>query len=209
MSSPIPPSSSLRPHNTLSVPDQNPLIPTTTRRPPLGTKQAPIHARHKLSMRTHAPQLPALPAATHGVPADAEGRPVRPHTAGHVVGGGEQDVGQVRRPGELADGVLVAGEQRERRAGVADVEGADDAVDARGGDDVGAVLVPVVGEGFGGLEGGAGGAVAADGADGAGGLGEGRVDGDRGDEVVGGGGGAAQVEDAEVGVGGDGGEDGG
>lgn len=107
-------------------------------------------------------------------------------------------------PGDLADGVVVAVQEGQGRGGVADVEGADDAVDAGGGDEVGAVLVPVVGEGLAGLEGGA---VGAERGDLARRLGEGRVDRDAGDEVVGGGGGGAQVEDPQVRVGGDGGED--
>ena len=95
---------------------------------------------------------------------------------------------------------------REERHGAlargADVEGADVAVDTRGGEGAGAVFVPVVGEGFGGR----GGLLEAGGA-GAGGWGG--VDGDGEGEVVGGGGGGAQVEEAEMRVRGDGGEEGG
>jgi hypothetical protein len=101
----------------------------------------------------------------------------------------------------------VACEQGQGGGVVPDVERADEAVDAGGGDGVGAVLVPVVGEGFGGLEGG-GWTIGADWVD-VWGFGEGCVDGDRGDEVVCGRCGGAEVEDAEVGVGGDGRQDGG
>jgi len=95
---------------------------------------------------------------------------------------------------------------REERHGAlargADVEGADVAVDACGGEGAGAVFVPVVGEGFGGR----GGLLEAGGA---GACGWGGVEGDGEGEVVGGGGGGAQVEEAEMRVRGDGGEEGG
>lgn len=95
---------------------------------------------------------------------------------------------------------------REERHGAlarsADVEGADVAVDARGGEGAGAVFVPVVGEGFGWwcglLEAGRAGAGV-----------RGGVERDGEGQVVGGGGGGAEIEEAEVGVGGDGGEEGG
>lgn len=86
-------------------------------------------------------------------------------------------------------------------SGAADVEGTDQAVDAGGGDDWGPVLVPVVGEGFGGGNRRGGGLLWA--------LLGGRVERDGGGEVVRGGGRGAQVEDAEVRVRGDGGEHGG
>lgn len=84
---------------------------------------------------------------------------------------------------------------------VPDVKGADLAIDARGRDEGGAVFVPVVGQGFGG-----GGCL--DLGDVLRGCWVG-VKGDGAGEVVGGGGRGAEVEDAEVGVGGDGAEDGG
>lgn len=58
------------PHNTLSIPNQHPLIPTRTRCPPLRSKKTPIHTSHKLRMRAHASQLPSLPTPNH---------PVTPH----------------------------------------------------------------------------------------------------------------------------------
>lgn len=60
----------------------------------------------------------------------------------------------MRRPCDLADRVFVALEHCKWCGVVPDVECADNAVDARRGNGVGAVLVPVVGEGFRGLEGG-------------------------------------------------------
>ena len=66
-----------RPHETLRIPNQNPLIPTTARRPALSAKQAPIHSRHKLSMRIHAAQLAASPVV----------RAIGPDATRHVVGG--------------------------------------------------------------------------------------------------------------------------
>ena len=143
----------LRPtHEALRVPNQNALIPTATRGPAFSTKQAPIHARHKLRMRIHTAQL-----ATHSTV-----RSIGPDTTRHVVRGREQDIGEVGRPRDLADRVFVAVEHGKGGGGVPNVECADNAVDACGGDGVGAVLVPVVGEGFRGLE-GRGWAVGADG----------------------------------------------
>lgn len=83
----------------------------------------------------------------------------------------------------------------------ADVEGPDQSVHARGRDDGGAVFVPVVRQGFVGREGCSGDPR----------RGRGRlpgVDGEGEDEVVGGGGWGAEVEEAEVGVAGYGGEEG-
>lgn len=109
----------------------------------------------------------------------------------------------MRAPRHLAHRVLVPREERHGAlARGADVEGADVAVDACGGEGAGAVFVPVVGEGFG----GGGGLLEAGGA-GVGGWGG--VEGDGEGEVVGGGGRGAEVEEAEVGVRGDGGEEGG
>lgn len=95
-------------------------------------------------MRIHAAQLPA----------HATIRAIRPDTARHVVRGGEQDIGKMRGPRDLADSVFVALKHGKRGGVVPNIEGADNAIDARRGDGVGAVLVPVVGECFGGLEGG-------------------------------------------------------
>lgn len=82
-------------------------------------------------------------------------RAVRPDPARHVVARAQQHVAEMRAPAQLPHGVLVA---RQDGCGplswAADVEGPDQAVDARGGNDGGAVSVPVVGEGFGrGVEG--------------------------------------------------------
>ena len=56
----------------------------------------------------------------------------------------------MRAPSDFPDGVVVAGEDGEGALiGGSDVEGADLAVDAGGGDDGGAVFVPVVCEGLG------------------------------------------------------------
>lgn len=61
----------------------------------------------------------------------------------------------MRAPADLADGILMAGQDYDgplRRG--AEVEGPDQAVHARGRDGVGPVLVPVVREGLGGRRGG-------------------------------------------------------
>jgi uncharacterized protein YdiU (UPF0061 family) len=54
----------------------------------------------------------------------------------------------MRRPCHLSDGVVVTLEELQRTRGLADVEGADDTVYARDGEDGAAVFVPVVCEGF-------------------------------------------------------------
>lgn len=115
-----------------NIPHTNPLIPRTTRTPPLRPKQTPVHPRHELRVRAHLPNL--LPHSLRGI------HPVLhwiriprftiiavpPDATRHVVGGGEEEVGEVRGPGEFSDGIFVAGEDGEG-AGVrgADVEGAD------------------------------------------------------------------------------------
>lgn len=111
----------------------------------------------------------------------------------------------MRRPGQLADRVVVAGEQNLGGSrGLAQVEGADQAVDAGGGEDGAAVFVPVVGEGF--VRGGGWLRCARVGGVEVEGLGGG-VDGDLELEVVAGAGGGAEVPQAELRVAGDGGED--
>lgn len=80
----------------------------------------------------------------------------------------------MRGPRKFADRVFMPVDHRQRGGGVPYVECADNAIDARRGDGVGAVLIPVVGESFGGLE-SCGRAVGADGLD-VGGVGEGCVD---------------------------------
>lgn len=106
----------------------------------------------------------------------------------------------MRAPGQLPDGVVVAGQDGEWALGAAgsDVEGADLAVDAGGRDDGGAVFVPVVGQGLGwgdGLRRVLGGV---------GDAGGGRMQGNGEGEVVGCRGWSAEVEDPQVGVGRDG-----
>lgn len=83
---------------------------------------------------------------------------VDPHAAGHVVAGAQEHVAGVGAPGEFADGVVVGGQDGERALGAAgaEVEGADVSVDAGGGDDSGAVFVPVVRQRFRRRAGGAG-----------------------------------------------------
>lgn len=118
---------------------------------------------------------------------------VGPYPACHVVAGAQEHVADVRAPGQLPDGVVVAGQDGEGALGEAgsDVEGADLAVDAGGRDDGGAVFVPVVGQGLG--RGGSWRRVL-------GGVG-GRVQGNGEGEVVGCRGWSAEVEDPQVGVG--------
>ena len=100
----------------------------------------------------------------------------------------------MRTPRHFPDRVVVAGKNSDGSVlRAADVESADQAVDARGGDDAVAVFVPVVGEGFGGGDAGRGRHS---------GPCEGRgVEGNAEREVVGCRGGGAEVEDAEMRVG--------
>lgn len=77
-------------------------------------------------------------------------RAVRPDPTRHVVARAQQHVAEMRAPTHLPHGVLVARQYgRGTLSWTADVEGPDQVVDACGGDDGGAVFVPVVGEGFG------------------------------------------------------------
>lgn len=155
-------------------------------------------------MPVHDAHLLADPGAGGGL---AVRGAVVPEAHRHVVAGADEDVAGVRTPGELADGVLVALHEGHGPAGgVANVKGAQDAVYAAGGDDGVVVLVPVVGEDLGGraAAGGHGG-----GRVGHAGLGAaGAVDGDGRDEVVLCRGRGAQVEEADVRVGRDGGDEG-
>lgn len=113
----------------------------------------------------------------------------------------------MRAPRHLPNGISMARQHGHGPlARVSNIEDADEAIDARGRDELRAVFIPVVGEGFG--------------------RGHGAVvvvvltvvvivvvgrgvQGDGSREVVCGGGRGAEVEEAEVRVGGDGGEDGG
>lgn len=196
------------------VPDQDLLVPAAACAPPSGSEQAPVHAHGELGVSAHSSQLPPSSSCAVAVAAvdevGFESRPgavavaaVGPDPAGHVVAGAQERVARVGAPGQFADGVVVAGQDGEGALGGAgsDVEGADLSVDAGGGDDAGAVFVPVVGQGFRGRGGGSR-RVSGRMRD----VGRGRVQGDGEDEVVGCRGGGAEIEQPEVGVGGDGGE---
>lgn len=103
-------------------------------------------------------------------------------------------------PRQLPHRILVSLQQRKRPGTrCTNVESTDDAIDARGGNDPVAVLVPIVGESFGRGEGGWG-TVVADGGDRVRSISAGGVDSNLAYEMVGGGGGGAQIEDAQVGV---------
>lgn len=88
----------------------------------------------------------------------------------------------MRAPRETPHSILVAGEFEDGACGIAEIPGTDYLVDAGGGEDVRAVLVPVVGQHL---------------------CGGGGRDGDEGCGLRRGG---AEVEEAEGAVGGDGGE---
>lgn len=169
-------------------------------------------------MPAHPPHLPAS-LTSHTFRAGRRRRrprfrfraPVRPDPTRHVVARAQQRVRQMRAPCHPPDGVLVARQYGHgplsRRA---HVEGPDQPVDARRRDDGRAVFVPVVRQGFVGREGGSGRKFQLGRRELCGGRGcLGGVDGEGEDEVVRGGGGGAEVEEAEVGVAGYGGEKGG
>jgi len=138
-------------HNLPDIPNQNPLIPSTSRTPPLHAKKTPVHAHRKLRVPSHAPQLTAAPQRQRIAAGlrtrHAHGAPIRPHTARHVVAGGQQHVAEVRAPRELAHRELVAGQHGQRaRARRPHVERADEAVNACRRHHPLPVLVPVVRE---------------------------------------------------------------
>lgn len=200
----------LPPQQRMRIPQQHPLIPPHRRHPPPRPKQTPVHPRRKLRMPIHQPQL--RPRANRPRPAHPRPpgqhrrhrRPVRPHPHRHVVARAHQNVPRVRTPRQPPHRVLVARQHRQRPArGVAHVESADRAVDAARRDHRVGVLVPVVREDLGGD--GAGVGCGAE----AGGVRGRRVDGDGRGEVVFCGGRGAQVEEADVRVGGGRGEEGG
>jgi hypothetical protein len=188
-------------HDSAAVPNQHSLVPAGTRTPALCAKHAPVDAGHELGVAAHDAHLAAAAVHHGGVEhvvllgaGDPHGATVGPHAACHIVARAEQNVGQVRRPGDTAHGILVARQHGDGPAvRGADVPGADQAVDAGGGNDRVSVLVPVVGEGLGGRDADRGSGTHAR-------LGRG-VDGHAEGEVVGSGGGSAQVEDAQVRVG--------
>lgn len=182
------PSTSPTPHNTTHIPHPHAFIPPRARSPSLASKQAPINARAKLRMAIHHAQHPPVTGdsgRTHAWRCQRRRRPcsIAPHPHRHIVARAREDVAPVRTPRETPHSVLVAGEFEDGPCGVSEVPGADYLVDASGGEDVGAVLVPVVGQH---LCGGGGG----DGDEGCG-LRRGRT----------------EVEEAEGAVGGDGGEE--
>ena len=142
-------------HNLPHIPNQNPLIPPTSRTPALRAKKTPIHAGRKLGVPSHATELSAAAQRQRigrslGT-GHTDGAAVGPHAARHVVAGGQQHVAEVRAPGQLAHGELVARQHRQRAAGRRPhVEHPDHPVHARRRHDAVAVLVPVVRQRFGG-----------------------------------------------------------
>lgn len=142
----------LRTHQSPHIPNQHPLVPPATRAPALRPKHAPIHPDDELRVPPHPAQLLAS-SQRHGVRhafvPHPQGAAVRPHPARHVVTRAQQDVREVRAPGHLPHRVIVTRQHRQRTlVRCSDIEGPDDPVDARGGDDGVAVFVPVVRQGF-------------------------------------------------------------
>lgn len=173
-------------HNSPHVPDQQPLIPRTTRTPSLTSKQTPIHPSNKLGMSAHSPQLLSHASRGHAI-SNAHRAPIAPNTTCHVVTCAQQHIRKVRTPSQFPHCVIVALQERERTSGRgANIKGTDDAVDARSSNDTVAILVPIVRKCFRRRE-RRGRPVVANGGD-VGRvmlIGSGRVDGDLTDEVVG------------------------
>ena len=148
-------------HDSPHIPHQQPFIPTDTRTPPFGTEQTPIHPHHKLGVLPHPPQFPPS-SKRHRIPSslqvrqtlllltiDPQSTPIRPNPTSHIIARAQQHIAQVRAPCHFPDRILMAREHGHGPlSGVADVEDADEAVDACGCDELGAVLVPVVGQDF-------------------------------------------------------------
>lgn len=132
----------------MRIPHQHPLIPAGRCQPAAGTEQTPIDARGELGVAVHDAKL-----GTDGNGVRSKlllgGRAVGPDADRHVVTGAGEHIASVGTPRQAADGVLVAGKNGGWSAGrVAQVEGADDTVDACRSDDRVAVLVPVVRQNF-------------------------------------------------------------
>ncbi len=183
------------PHQHVGIPQQHPLVPACRGHPASDAKETPVDTGDELCVPIHDAHLLTDARAARSRDDRALRGAVVPQAHRHVVAGADEDVAGVGAPGDLADGVLVAlHEGLGPAVGAANVKGADDAVDAGGRDHGVVVLVPVVREELGG--GGAAAHAAA---------GWRRVHRHRGHEVVLGGRGRAQVKEAQVGVGGDGG----
>lgn len=177
-------------HQQVGIPQQNPLVPAGRGHPAAGAKQTPVDTGNKLGVSVHDAHLRAGLRRRHRPLRLVRGVVPQPHR--HVVAGADQDVARMGTPGQPAHGILVAVHDGQRPAvRIADVKRSNQPVDAAGGDDGVAVLVPVVCEDFRGRRTRRHGA----------GMAGRRVDGDGGGEVVFGGGGHAEVEYAEMRVG--------
>lgn len=131
-------------HEHVGIPQQHPLVPAHGRHPAADAEQTPVHARRKLRVAVHDAHLLADAGAARPGHGPLHGAIV-PQAHRHVVTGADEDVAGVRAPSDLADGVLVALHDGLRPAvWIANVKGADDAVDAGRGHDRVVVLVPVV-----------------------------------------------------------------
>lgn len=141
-------------HSCSNIPHKKTLIPPRTSTPSLAPKHTPVHARHKLSMLAHPSQLHThrrSGSRAHCIQVTHPSvRPVTPRSTGHVIASREKNVGQMRRPGQLADGIFVS-DHRGHGALLwrTDIECADSTVDARRRQDRRTVFVPVMGQRFG------------------------------------------------------------
>lgn len=141
-------------HSCSNIPHKKILIPSRTGTPSLTPKHTPVHARHKLSVLTHPSQLHThrrSGSRAHCIQITHPSvRSVTPRAAGHVIASRKEDVGQMRRPGQLPDGIFVS-DHRGHGALLrcTDVECADSTVDARRRQDRRTVFVPVMSQRFG------------------------------------------------------------
>lgn len=120
------------------IPNVQTLIPTCTGTPPFTAKQTPINTHDELGMLAHPAQFRshdrANGAGAHDViiPDGTGVRTIAPYTTGHIIAGAEEHVGEMGRPDNFANGVIMSKHgSHGSLLRCADIEGADGAVDSR------------------------------------------------------------------------------
>ena len=136
-------------HNVHCIPNADSLVPATTRAPAFPAEQAPIHPRHKLRMPPHHPHFTPHPAAAllsrslhlcHCLICQG------PNPTSHIITCTQQHIPRMRTPSHLSHRILMAKHHAHRAlCWCPHVEGADETVHARGSDEIGVVLVPIMG----------------------------------------------------------------
>jgi hypothetical protein len=108
-------------HNRSAVPHHNLLVPSCTRAPPLSSKQAPVHASHKLCVSSHSSHFSST-SIEHGIlqhilllqRPHTHSTAIRPHPTRHVITRTQQDIRQMRRPRQLPHRVFMPWQYRDR-----------------------------------------------------------------------------------------------